>query len=366
MMIKINCRMLSAPNQLLKVVLLGFLLFLEISISGCTSSPGIQGELNPSETPTVFNSASPSLTMTNTATVFPTKSATVTIAPSDTTTPTRTRKPTRSFTPDLSATATFTSTYTLTSTNTRVPSRTPFPTRTLRPSRTPTLTETPTPPLAFFRINNIRPFSFVTSPIRPEAIVSPGEDGFIIVELIGEDGRTITKENINYQGYMGRRFGIAPEVDFELQKVSEYGRLSIYTKDRYNRTIALTSVDLILLQLGSNKISPPNDLTEPYIIREPDAEDTIEGGMIVVEGLARILSTSPIIIECIDSEGNIVGDAQINVEAPNQILSHIPFEAFIPYSVEASTNVRITVRQDSDSRLPGTLYLFSFEVTLEP
>jgi hypothetical protein len=206
----------------------------------------------------------------------------------------------------------------------------------------------------------------VTSPIRPEAIVSPGEDGLIIVELIGEDGRTISKDNINYQGYMGRRFGIAPEVNFELQRASEYGRLLIYTKDRYNRTIALTSVDLILLQLGSTKISPPNDLTEPYIIRKPRAETTIEGGVIVVEGLARILSTSPILIECIDPNGNIVGDAQIEVEAPNQVLSHIPFEAFIPYSVEESTNVRITVRQDSDSRLAGTLYLYSFEITLEP
>jgi len=176
----------------------------------------------------------------------------------------------------------------------------------------------------------------------------------------------ITKENINYQNYLGRRIGIAPEVNFELQRVAEYGRLSIYTKDRFSRMMALTSVDLLLIQLGSNKITPPKDLTEPYIIRQPAAEDTIQGGVIVVQGLARILSTAPIIIECIDPDGNIVGDARVEVEAPNQILSHIPFEAYIPYSVDESTNIRFTVRQESSSRLPGTLYLYSFEITLEP
>jgi hypothetical protein len=54
------------------------------------------------------------------------------------------------------------------------------------------------------------------------------------------------------------------------------------------------------------------------------------------------------------------------MEAPNQILSHIPFEAYLPYSVETSTNVRLVVRQESASRLPGTIYLYSFEITLEP
>jgi len=176
----------------------------------------------------------------------------------------------------------------------------------------------------------------------------------------------ITKENINYQNYLGRRIGIAPELSFELQRVAEYGRLSIYTKDRFSRMMALTSVDLLLIQLGSNKISLPKDLTEPYIIRQPAAEDTIQGGMIVVQGLARILSASPIIIECIDPDGKIVGDARVEVEAPNEILSHIPFEAYIPYSVDKSTNIRFTVRQESASRLPGNLYLYSFEITLEP
>ena len=317
---------------------------------------------------------------THTVTVSPSPSATGTVSPSNTatitatdtsileSTETSTKTPAPSFTHTLdgSQTTTITQTITFTPTRTLIPTRTRFPTLTPRPSRTPTITQTPTPPLAYFRINNIGQFSFVTSPIRPEAIVSPGEDGLIVVELLGEDGRTITKETINYQSYIGRRFGIAPSIIFSLENVSEYGRLMISAKDRYNRTIALTSVDLLLLQLGSNKITAPKDLTEPYLIRQPVKDSIIQGGVIHVKGLARILSTAPIIIECINADGNIIAETKIEIEAPNQIMSHIPFEAYLPYSVEISTNVRFSVRQESASRLPGTIHLYSFEITLEP
>jgi len=343
-------------------ILVIFVLF----FSGCTGQQSTPINTLPGFTPSPTELIVPSVTSIKPTEMSPSEISNEVIEPSVTNTSSQTIEPSTTNTPDLSATVTLTPTITPSPTITRIPSRTPLPTRTRRPSRTPTLTSTPTPPLAFFRINTIGPFSFVTSPIRPEAIVSPGEDGLIIVELIGDDGRLLTKENINYQSYIGRRFGIAPEINFDLGPVSEYGRLSIYTKDRYDRFIALTSVDLLLLQLGSNKISPPKDLTEPFIIRQPRTDEIIQGGVLVVQGLARILSSAPIIIECIDPEGNIVGDAKVEVEAPNQILSHIPFEAYIPYSIQESTNVRFTVRQESSSRLPGTLYLYSFEITLEP
>ncbi len=362
----ITTRVIHQPFQTRQIFLMICMVILVFLISACNGQQP-DPETTLSETViTILDSPTPSSTFTATPEIISTDLATETTIPPVTITSSHTPDPTLTFTPDLSATITLTPTITFTPTRTRIPSRTPIPTRTFRPSRTPIPTNTPTPSLAYFRINNIGAFSFVTSPVRPEAIVSPGEDGLIIVELIGEDGRLITKENINYQNFLNRRIGIAPEISFELQRAAEYGRLSIYTKDRFSRMMALTSVDLLLIQLGSNKISPPKDLTEPYIIRQPAAEDTIQGGVIFVQGLARILSASPIIIECIDPEGNIVGDARVEVEAPNQILSHIPFEAYIPYSVDESTNIRITVRQESASRLPGTLYLYSFEITLEP
>lgn len=324
--------------------------------------------VEPSLSPT--SPASPSLT--NTDTTISTGTVTSTSVPSETsnTTPlvsiTPTPQPSTTETSNVTSTPSLSPTITLKPTLTLIPTRTRYPTLTPRPSRTKTVTLTPTPRLAYFRINNLGQFSFVTSPVRPEAIVSPGEDGIITVELIGEDGRSIIKENFNYQNYMDRHFGIAPPIEFDLNYASEYGRLIISTKDRFNRTIFLTSVDLILLELGSNKITSPKDLTEPILIREPGYDETVAGGMIIFEGLARTLNTNPVIIECIDPEGNILCEAQVEIEAPNQVLSHIPFQAYLPYSVTESTNVRLTIRQESASRLPGTIYLVSYEITLDP
>ena len=250
-------------------------------------------------------------------------------------------------------------------TSTVTPSNTPIPTSTPR-TYWSYMTFTPTPSTSYFRISNLGNFSYVLSPIFPEAIVSAGEDGLVIVELIGEGGRSITKENINYSNYIGQRFGIAPEIEFKLETLSEYGRLIIYTRDRYSRLMDLTSVELVLLELGSNSIVVPKDDTVPIIIRQPDEYEVVKGGVIHITGVARKLSDSPIIIECIDPDGNIVGDALVAVDTPTDIVSHIPFEAFLPYTVSERTNVRFTFRQDSTSRLPGVIYLSSFEITLEP
>ena len=348
------------------IPLILFSIMLIFLLSGCDIQvPDINHWfVEPTSSPSTTNL--PTSTLTPTITSSHTAIASETASPTFTETITTTPKPSNTNTLDVTLTPSLSPTITQTPTRTLIPTRTRYPTFTPRPSRTPTITLTPAPPLAYFRITNLGPFSFVTSPFKPEAIVSPGEDGLIIVELIGEDGRTITKENINYSNFMGRRFGIAPSIDFDIDFVSEYGRLNISSKDRYERMLALTSVDLILLKLGSNKISSPKVLTEPYLIREPDAEDVIQGGMIIVEGLARILSANPIIIECVDPEGNIICSAEVEVDAPNQILSHIPFEAYIPYSVQESTNVRFSIRQESTSRLPGIIHLYSFEITLEP
>ncbi len=348
--------------------------FISISLMIGLSACGEQG-FNPM---TLIRSLTPTPTITETptftATILPTDTtlpeATATELPTDSpepsSTPTITETPTASPTLDGSVTATNTPTITPTSTRTRIPTWTPRPSSTPRPTNTPTITPTPTPPLAFFRINNIAPYSMVVSPIQPQAIASPGDDGLIYITLIGEDGRIISREGLNFRNYLGRQVGIAPEVNFVPIGAAETARLEISSIDRYNRTIALTSVEVVLLQLGNNVITRPNDLSEPYLIREPDEGDTIRGGLLYVQGLARILNVNPLIVELIDSNGNVLGREEVPVHAPSDEASHIPFEVYIPYSVSESTNVRLTVRQESDSRIPGTVSLYSYEIILAP
>ncbi len=257
-------------------------------------------------------------------------------------------------------------TISVTPSKTLVPSRTPYPTLTRRPTRTPSITTTPKPPLAYYRINNLGPYSKVISPIIPESIISPGQNGRVYIDLIGEDGREISKEVINYYNYIGQHFGIAPEIEFKIDAVAETGRLVISSVDRYDRTMWLTSVDLILLQMGQNQITPPQDFTEPYLIKSPEEGETVQGGMLQVRGIARILNKNPLLFDCIDDQGNLIASGEVTIHASSDGISHIPFEAYLPYQVTDATNVRLSIRQESASRLPGTISLSSFEITLAP
>lgn len=330
--------------------------------------------------------ASPTLTATasatSTETLIPSETPSPTYLPSETPTESLTPPPTStaSNTPEPSLTATLdgsvtvtrtptitrTATVTRTATRTRMPTRTRFPTFTPSPTRTPTVTLTPTPPLAYFRINNIGPYSMVVSPLKPEAIVSPGEDGLIYVEIMGEDGRSITRQGLDFSNFLGRHVGIAPEIFFELPVQSETGRLTISSLDRYSRSMWLTSVDLVLLSIGRNVITAPQNLNEPYIVRQPYEGNTIQGGLLRVEGLARIRNENPLIIECIDPNRQVICSTQVALTAHSDELSHIPFEVYLSYQVSEPTNVRLTLRQESVTSLPGTISLYSFEITLQP
>jgi hypothetical protein len=240
------------------------------------------------------------------------------------------------------------------------------PTRTPTLTRTPTITPTPTPPFAVLRIAKPGSLSKVISTIKTEMFVKPGDDGRVHLDLIGEDGRYITRQLLEYQRYLGKNIGIAPQIPFEISGVAETSRLAVTTYDKYNRRIALTSVDLVLLSIGENELNLPGDGLEPYLIRAPEQGDIITGGTVYVQGLAHPVNTNPMIIELIDQDGTTVGTKTIKVPAPSGDLSHTPFVIDIPYQISDITPVRLTVRQESDGRIPGTIALWSEEIVLAP
>ena len=251
-------------------------------------------------------------------------------------------------------------------TRTRTPTRTRFPTRTPTPSRTPTVTQTPTPPLAFMRIQKPGPYSKVSSPLQVEALVSPGEDGYVYVELIGEDGRVITRQALDYRSFMNRYFYINPQVVFELNTAAETARLVVRVQDRFQRPIYLCSVEVVLMRLGRSEITAPQIMQEPYVVRSPREGSVISGGVLRVIGLARLVNDRPLIFELVDESGQLVSNAVIEHSQPYGDLSHVPFEVFIPYSVEKETPVRLIIRQESATRIPGTVWLSSMLVNLQP
>jgi hypothetical protein len=335
---------------------------LALSLAACsTLQVGFLATATPSPTATLV----PSQTATAippTETPTPTATFTVTPSPTFTATPTATATATETLTPTFGPSPT----NTRTATRTRIPSLTYTLTLTRTPTNTPTITLTPTPPYSFLRIQRPGLFSKVTSPFRLEVLVSPGDDGWVYLDLYGEDNRIVTSQTLDFRRYLGRRFWISPTIEYHIPGAAETGRLVLSTRDLEGRTIYLTSVDLILMAVGDQEIYAPVRLLEPYVIRSPRPNQTIQGGVLNVVGLAQPVNENPVIFELIDEQGTVVGSTQVVVPPPTGDLSHTPFDVQIPYQVSGSTPVRFSIRQESAERLPGTVALTSYDLVLEP
>ena len=268
--------------------------------------------------------------------------------------------------PSDNSTATDSVTLTAWPTRQFTPSLGPSPTYTPTATFTPTITSTPTPPLASLRLLRPGPLSKIASPIKVEAMVTPGDDGYVYFDLVGEDGRIISHVEVNLKNNLGQHVIITPKIDFQTNAVAESARLVIYTKDLAGRMITLSSVDLFLLSLGNSEVNAPAFQQEPYLVRWPRYGDSISGGQVHLIGLAKPLSNKPLVVELIDDQQNVIGRAELQIPPPTGNLSHTPFEVDIPYSIKGGKAVRLSLRQESDNRIPGDVALYSLLLDLQP
>ena len=158
---------------------------------------------------------------------------------------------------------------------------------------------------------------------------------------------------------------MAPELPFEIDAVAETARLQVSSQDDWGRLIALSSVDLILLSVGRNEINPSAIDKEPYLIRRPEADEVVRGGVLVLDALARPVNDSPLFIELVKENGVVLTVKQLIIPAPTGPLSHSPFKVEIPYKVSETTPVRLVLRQEG-THIQGTVALVSRLIVLEP
>lgn len=227
--------------------------------------------------------------------------------------------------------------------------------------KTATLTPTPTMPNAAIQILAPGPASKVVTPIHVSAYLKPGAKGNIRVDLLGEDGRLLGRKILVYAPNLMAH--MLTDMDFEIPGAAEAGRLVISTDDPQGRTMALASVDILLMSMGEADINPPGDLLEDIIIQEPTKSTFIQGGKVVVSGLARMQSNEPLLVEMIASDKAHIGPVRlVNVPvSPNG--GYSLFTAEVPYSVAQPTWVRLVV-YENPGRIPGTSHLSSIEILL--
>ena len=314
--------------------------------SSITPSPSATEYIEPSQTDT------PTISHTSTETPFPSETSTITLTLNET----EIIQASYTITPSLTPSLTRTITKTLYRWVTKTPTQT----------STATATLTPTPPYAQMRIQKPGPFSKVTSPFQFEAMVHPGDDGFVRIQLVGEDGRIISSQLLNYYNYINRRFWIAPEIEFDISGVGETGRLELIALDQFSRPMDIFTLDLLLLKMGKSELTPMEFEREPYIIRYPSSGDVAQGGAVWISGLINPVNSSPITISLLDENNDIIGQSVFRVAAPSGDLSHTPFAIEVPYEVEDYTPVRVVIFQESDTRIPGIIHLSSFSMTVGP
>jgi hypothetical protein len=219
--------------------------------------------------------------------------------------------------PDITASPTLPSSETSTFTPAG-PSATPY---TLPPPPTPT--PTPEIPNAAIEIRNLGAYSKITSPLHIYAYLKPGAGGMVRIELIGEDDRVLVR-NIKVMDFVpvGAWAVMSMDLDFEIAAVAESAWMKISVDDEYGRTVAMNSVPLILLSVGEADIVPPMDVLAPIIIREPTSKTLIQGGTLLVSGLARPMGDQPLLVQLVTAEGKEVGMRLAGVDAHNQSSAH--------------------------------------------
>jgi hypothetical protein len=240
------------------------------------------------------------------------------------------------------------------------PTLTPY---TLPPSPTPS--PTPEIPNAEIEIRNLGPLSRVVSPIHLYTYLRPGAGGKVRIELFGEDNRLLYREirKVNFVP-VGAWANLTLDVNFEIATPAEAARLKISVDDEYGRTVALNSVPLILLSVGAADVVPPLDVLAPIVIRQPRKKALIQGGKVVVSGLARPESDQPLLVRLITPQGAEVGFRLVEVNPTSQG-GYGVFTAEVPYTISKPTAALLVV-QESAGSLENVIHLSSVEIMLSP
>jgi hypothetical protein len=123
-------------------------------------------------------------------------------------------------------------------------------------------------------------------------------------------------------------------------------------------------MDLTLLSIGNPQVQHAMDGPEKLTIFSLREESIIEGGRVNVQGAGWVNSDLPLTVEVIDRRGEILGSAQVHLEAP-AIGQLGTFQVEVLYETKDSQWARIVVSEHS-ADIPGLIHLTSVEVWLKP
>ena len=207
--------------------------------------------------------------------------------------------------------------------------------------------------------------SRMTSPFMVIAYVDPLEDRLVQVSLLGEDGRTLAEKKVKIMSFLGLDNGnMITELEYEVEGLSEVGRLEISVTDEFGRVQALNSVDLILLSMGETDRNYTPAVQERIIIQYPMDNYMVQGDTLLVSGLVRTTTEQALSLTLVDEEGRLVGEGSASVVLSDE-QDYGLFIGEIPYQVDAPIWVRLSVAIPG-TRIPGIEYIKTMETVISP
>jgi len=265
----------------------------------------------------------------------------------------------------------FTPTVTPTATDTPTPGpRTDSTRAVVIQENTPPPTSTPITlpralPDAHTTISQPGPGSFLTSPFRVVGRGGPTWNNRVVIDLVGEDGRLVSRTPAYLNALPGYVGPFAAEVEFEIESVSEQARVEVYTHSRRDgKVYRMASVDVFLLSEGRSLIHVGMEGPEKLAIFSPRTDDVVSGGTVQVSGEGWVDSDLPLIIEVQNRLGETIGtgSTQIVSSEPGQVGV---FSAEVPYTIDLNQAGRILVYEQSPD-VPGFLHISGVDVWIRP
>ena len=247
-------------------------------------------------------------------------------------------------------------------TSTAIPTDTPVPPPSSSiPIVTLVPTAAPEAPRPSIYILSPGEMSKVVSPIILKSYVRPGAKGQIQVELLGEDGRLLTRRSIRRESILVEGAYISTEIPFETRAAAEIGRVQISTKDEFGRPLEIASIHLLLLSVGENDINIGDAPYARAVFFYPTTKTEIYGGTLPIIGEMQAYNANPVILELLDEDGKTLGLRTLSLTAGSREY----FETSILYKVEEQVEARLVIRQ-ADEDFEGRVYLHSQIVSLNP
>jgi hypothetical protein len=238
----------------------------------------------------------------------------------------------------------------------------------IEPEHNPTPTQAPpsvSVSLEEISILSPGPGSHVTNPIQVSGFGGPSQTDRVHVELIGEDGRVISRGYTYLYVLPGNAGQFYAEVPFVSSLVAEQAWIVVRSfGERYGELRHLTTQEIVLLSTGSPKIYPAIRGAEKISIFRPRGNSIVEGGRLLVQGAGWTDREGSFRVEIKDRLGNVLGSASAEVESGTYGQLG-PFAVEVEYETPFPQWARVAVSEWSDSH-PGLIHYTSVEVWLRP